>query len=350
MLTDIGNDDRFVKLTVDFTDNIKRSHHVAVLHGKRMLLFPFLNLFEPFAGVTFLYIFIHLCDCFFCVSNDRNVYMDVSGNGSSININVYDLGMRSKLVKLTSDTVIETGSDGEQEITFIYSHICRIGTMHTKISDEQRVFGGDSTTSHNGSNYRYFCLFNNLGKNLLCMGDIYTTACKKQRFFCFLEHFQGTLELSDVNACVRFVAADVYALRILCASKFCHHIFRKVDEDRSRTAGTCDVKSFFNNAAEVFTVSYGNTVFCDASCNADDINLLERVVADEMTGNLTGEAYERNTVVVGSGKTCDKVGGTRTAGYQAYADFSCGTGIGICLMDKSLLVTWQDDVDAALFI
>ena len=153
-----------------------------------------------------------------------------------------------------------------------------------------------------------------------------------------------------MHAGVRLVATDIDSLRILSISQLGHYILWKVDENRSRTAGTCDVKSFFNNAAEVFTVSYGNTVFCDASCNADDINLLERVVADEMTGNLTGEAYERNTVVVGSGKTCDKVGGTRAAGYQAYAHLSCSTGIGICLMDKSLLVTWQDDVDAALFI
>ena len=69
-----------------------------------------------------------------------------------------------------------------------------------------------------------------------------------------------------------------------------------------------------------------------------------------MTGNLSGKAYKRNTVIVGSCKTCNKVGSSGTAGNETYANLSGSSGIGICFVYKGLFVTWQDDVNAALFI
>ena len=43
---------------------------------------------------------------------------------------------RCKLVELAGDTVVETGSDGEQEVAVADCHVCSIGTMHSKVSDE----------------------------------------------------------------------------------------------------------------------------------------------------------------------------------------------------------------------
>ena len=222
--------------------------------------------------------------------------------------------------------------------------------MHTEISDKQRILCGDGTTSHNCSDNRYLSFFNNLGKDLLGMRDIYAAACKKQRFFCLLKHFQGTFQLTDVNAGVGLVAADIDVFRIFSASKLCHHILRKVDKDRAGTSGTGNIESLFDDTSKILTVADGNTIFCDASGDPDNINLLERIVSDEVTGNLSGKAYKRNAVIVGGCKTCNKVGSSGTAGNETYANLSSSSGIGICFVYKGLLVTWQDDVNAALFI
>ena len=64
----------------------------------------------------------------------------------------------------------------------------------------------------------------------------------------------------------------------------------------------------------------GNAVFGDASGDSYNINFLECIVSDEVTGYLAGEAYKRNTVIVGSCKTCYKVGGARAAGNETYAN------------------------------
>ena len=118
----------------------------------------------------------------------------------------------------------------------------------------------------------------------------------------------------------------------------------------TRPAGTGNVKGLFDDTAQIFAVSYGDTVFGDASGNANDIDLLESVVSDEVSGHLTGEAHERHAVIVCGGKTCHQVGGSRAAGHQTNADFSCGPGVGVSLVYQSLLVAGKDDVDHALFV
>ncbi len=88
--------------------------------------------------------------------------MDVSGNGSCINVDVDDLCMWGKFMKLSGDTVIKTCSDGEKQIAVADCHICCISTMHAKVSDKKRMFCGDSAASHNGCDNRNLSLFNYL--------------------------------------------------------------------------------------------------------------------------------------------------------------------------------------------
>ncbi len=80
--------------------------------------------------------------------------MDISGNGSGVNIDVDDLCMWGKFMEFACDTVVKTGSDGKQKIAFIHCHICGISAVHTKISDKQRILCGDGATSHNGCDNR----------------------------------------------------------------------------------------------------------------------------------------------------------------------------------------------------
>ena len=81
---------------------------------------------------------------------------------------------------------------------------------------------------------------------------------------------------------VWFITTDIDALWIFCAAEFCHDIFRKIDKDRTGTAGSCDIKGFFNDATEIFTVADSNTVFCNTTCNADNVDFLESIISDQM--------------------------------------------------------------------
>ena len=87
--------------------------------------------------------------------------------------------MWCKFMKFSGDSVIESGSDGEQHIAVADCHICCIGTMHTKVSDVERMVCGDRAFSHYGCDNRYFCLFHYFPENFMGAGDYYTAACQE---------------------------------------------------------------------------------------------------------------------------------------------------------------------------
>ena len=93
-----------------------------------------------------------------------------------------------------------------------------------------------------------------------------------------------------------------------------------------------------------------SSVFGDASGDSYDVYFLKCIVADEVAGYLAGEAYKRYAVIVGGCKSCYKVGCSGTAGYQTYADFAGGSGVGVGFVDKGLFVTGEDDFDIVLFV
>ena len=192
MLSDIGDDDRVIKLLVDRVENIKRSHHAVRPHRQRMLVFPGIDLREPFRCRAWLYVLCHLRDRLFCIGYDRNIDVDVSGDRSGVDIDVDDLCVRGKFMQLSGDTVVETCSDGEQQIALTDCHIGRIRAVHAEVSDEQRVFRGDRAASHNSCDNRHLCFLDHFAEYLLRMCDVDTAAGKEQRAFCFCEHFQRT--------------------------------------------------------------------------------------------------------------------------------------------------------------
>ena len=69
-----------------------------------------------------------------------------------------------------------------------------------------------------------------------------------------------------------------------------------------------------------------------------------------MAGYLSCEAYERDTVIVGSCETGYQVSCSWAAGYKTYADFAGGSGIGIGFVNEGLFVTWEDDFYIVLFV
>ena len=148
----------------------------------------------------------------------------------------------------------------------------------------------------------------------------------------------------------RLIASDIDLRRIICASKLGHYILRQINKYRSRTPCPSDIERLLENPSQVFPVTHGHPVFGNASGNPDDINLLERIVSDQMPCHLAGKAYQRHAVVVGRRKACYQVGCPRPAGYQAYANLSCRARIGICLMYKRDLLSWQDDLGIILLV
>ena len=179
MLSHIRCDDRIVKLAVHFFDNVHGSHMAVVLHGERVLCLPLPDPLQPFSSLTRFYILVHLSGRFQGIRYDRHMHMDVPRDGCCVNINVYDLRIRSKCVELSRDTVIEPGPDGEEQDALPDRHVRRILPVHTKIADKQRMVRRDRSPSHDRRHDRHVRLFHDFRKHLVRTSDIDAAPCEE---------------------------------------------------------------------------------------------------------------------------------------------------------------------------
>ena len=149
---------------------------------------------------------------------------------------------------------------------------------------------------------------------------------------------------------IRLITTDIDRIRIICASKLCHHVFRKIDQYRSRSSCSCNIKCFLDNSSKIFSVTYCNAVFCNTACNSNDVYLLECIISDQRSCYLAGKTYERYAVIIRCCKPCHKVCSSRSACNKTDTHLTCCSCISIRLMDQCLLMSWQNNPNIILLV
>ena len=182
------------------------------------------------------------------------------------------------------------------------------------------------------------------------MADVDTSAGKNQRFLCRLKHFISFLQLSDMYPVNRLISTDIHMGRVLCRSGCRLDILWNINQYRSRFPGLGDIKCHLNNLSEVFPSSHRHTILGNASRHTNNVHFLKCIVSDQSKRHLSGKTYQRNAVIICRGKSGHQIGCPRSARYQTYAHPSGRLGISFCLMNQSLLMPWQDQVDTVSLI
>ena len=159
--------------------------------------------------------------------------------------------------------------------------------MHPHISDIERVVRRNRSPSHDRCHYRNIRLLCKRSELLIRMGDIDAAAYQEQRTLCLGQHFDGPFQLSDMYMGVRLISSDIHVFRIVCIPQFSHHVFGKVHQHRSRSSGPRDVKRLLDDPSQILPVADSDAIFRDAPGNAYDVNLLERIVSDQMSCHLS---------------------------------------------------------------
>ena len=133
----------------------------------------------------------------------------------------------------------------------------------------------------------------------------------------------------------------MHLLGILELGKLRRDVLRYIDEDGSGPSGLCDIESFFDDARNLGGVPQEVIVLRARSSNADDIRLLEGVVADKGRIHLTGEYDDGHRVHIGGCNACHRIGGPRAGRRKGYADARGGARVTVRGVDGSLLVPYQ---------
>ena len=144
----------------------------------------------------------------------------------------------------------------------------------------------------------------------------------------------------------RFICAHAHTVRIFeFAYRRILHIDRNVDQDRTFSAGICNIKCFFKNLRNVLCIFDQIAVFDKGFRRSSDIRLLEHIAADQLAVDLSGNAHKRNAVCKSRCDASNQVCRTGTARYRAYAHLAGHTSQTAGCMRRILLRSDQDRFD-----
>ena len=109
-----------------------------------------------------------------------------------------------------------------------------------------------------------------------------------------------------------------------------------------------DLEGFADGGRDVFGAGDEEVVLGDGQGDAGDVDLLERVGAEDFGGDLAGDADDGDGVEHGRGDAGDEVGGAGAGGGDGDADLARGAGVAVGHVRGALLVADEDVVDGEL--
>ena len=154
------------------------------------------------------------------------------------------------------------------------------------------------------------------------------------------------LELARVAVDVRAEAGqpgdDLVLGRMLGARLLLEGVLGDVDVDRPGTTGPRDVERLGDDARQVVGVADEVVVLGHRQRDAVDVDLLERVLADQRCRDVAGDRDHRDGVEERGADPGDEVGGPGTRRAHADADPAGDPGVAVGGVRAALLVTDED--------
>ena len=135
---------------------------------------------------------------------------------------------------------------------------------------------------------------------------------------------------------------------ILARSKL--NVLRNINDDRARTAGNGDIEGFMQDAREIVHVLHKIVVLGAGARNANRVAFLKRIVANQVRGNLAGNADQRNGVHHRIGQTGDRIGSAGTRCHQHHAGLAGRARIAFSRVHRSLLMAYKDMLNFILLV
>ena len=109
-----------------------------------------------------------------------------------------------------------------------------------------------------------------------------------------------------------------------------------------------DLEGLAEHGRDVFGAGGEEVVLGDGQGDAGDVDLLEGVGAEDLGGDLSGDADDGDGVEHGRRDAGDEVGGAGAGGGHADADLARGAGVAVGHVRGALLVADEDVVDREL--
>src|SRR5208283_2223448 len=321
MLPDVGNHYAIALGDLgQLGDDVVRRDAVATMNVlvERFLLLPLKDLLMPFrpVGVALrdtlaaLDRGLHVCQYRLDIADDRNIDLDVLRNRRRVDIDVNNrLGLRREFRNLAGDAIVEARADRDQAIGVAYGGVGAVRTVHPEHPEPERVGGGVRSQSHQRLGNWNAKSLNQLAQLGRRAGPLHAAADVEQRLRTFLDRLDGALDLAGITANCRLVAAQFNFLGQVKNMLGLLHVLGQIDDDRTGASAAGDIKRFLDDARDILDVLDQEIVLGARAGDADEVGLLESIIADHRGRDLARQNYHRGGIHVRVGDSGDGIGG-----------------------------------------
>ena len=283
------------------------------------------------------------------VAHHSHIGLDNLINLSLVNVQVDNLCLRSILRRHACDTVAETHTDGDEHITLLGLHVGSIRTVHAEHTHVERVVARQGRKAEQGSAGRDICLLEEFDEFIMCTAKLYSMPHEGEWFLGIVDEFGSFSHRLFIYRRIRVVRCNLLTfhwfplacshLRILC----------KVEHHRSRTSAAGDVESTAHSPCHILGTAYLVRPLGDWLGNTHEVYLLESIGTQGTYAYLSGDDYDWCRIHHGISDAGQCISSSRTTSDKSDAHFAADSGITLCSVSSSLLVTYQYVVKHLLF-
>ena len=279
------------------------------------------------------------------VADDRDADRDVLADRGGVDVDVHDRGLGGEGVRLAGDPVVEPDPDPQEQVAGAGAHVGGVGAMHAEHPQEERVVSGESPEAHEGGRDRGpgsvrqpRQLFRAAGEDNPASGEDQRAPGLGQQPRCRPKLFRVGLRVGGVGA-----GRELEGSREPGAGR--GDVLGDVHEHGAGTSRAGQVKRLLEDGREVGDVFDEVVVLGAGAGDADDVHLLEGVVADQVSRHLTGEHDDGDRVREGRGDAGHGVRRPRPGGHQADPHLARSPRVAVGGVDGPLLVPDEDVAD-----
>ena len=283
------------------------------------------------------------------VAHDRDLDGHVLADLGRVDVRVDDPRIGGVGADGAGDPVVEAHPDGDQEVGRLDRAVDVLPAVHPHVAVGQRVLlvhGADAQQRPRDGDLR---LLRERLQLVPGLGDQHAVPGEDQRPLRLGDLLRSQLELLrmalHVGSEARQTGDHVLERGVLGTRLLLQGILGDVHVHGPGTPVLRDVEGLGDDPRDVVGVSHEVVVLGHRQRDAGDVDLLERVLADQGRGHVAGDRHERHGVQLRGGDAGDQVGRAGAAGAHADAHLAAGPGVAVGRVGAALLVPDEDVPD-----
>ena len=178
--------------------------------------------------------------------------------------------------------------------------------------------------------------------------QLYTMPHEGKRLLCLIDEFCSLSHSLLNNLRIWIVRCNLLAFHWFPLASCNLGILGEVEYHRTRSTATSDIERTAHSPRYILRTANLISPLRDRLGNAHQVNLLEGISTQSTHTHLSGDNHDRRRIHHGISNTGERIGSSRTTSHESHTHFAADSGISLCSVSSSLLVTNQDVIEHLL--